>query len=168
MRHLFNFNLYLSFLQGQLTRMFLSKPSGWRLGQNLTRKSADQSKIIYLCSYNYLFWLGANFKDRFNYDVNLKHSRGKQHVWYQTIFQILLTNFPLFRLEISTKFFRTNYYRHCRRRWRRTTPTKPPRRFRRLGLRSPESLWITLLEMSKNCKLYNPKQHNYANKMNKN
>ena len=88
----------------------------------------------------------------FEYDANVKNSKGNVTFGTRRISQIMLTNFPLFRLEISTKFFRTNYYRHCRRRWRRTTPTKPPRRFRHLGLRSPETLWISLLEMSRNCK----------------
>ena len=56
--------------------------------------------------------------------------------------------------EIFSHQLHTTDYVHCRRRCRRTTPTKPPRRFRHLGLRSPESLWISLLEMSRNCKFY--------------
>ena len=56
--------------------------------------------------------------------------------------------------EIFSHQLHTTDYVHCRRRCRRTTPTKPPRRFRHLGLRSPESLWISLLEMSRNWKFY--------------
>ena len=45
----------------------------------------------------------------FEYDANVKKSRGNITFGTRRILQILLTNFPLFRLEISTKFFRTNY-----------------------------------------------------------
>ena len=35
--------------------MFLFKPSGW-LGQNLTGKSTDQSKLVYLLTIIYFDW----------------------------------------------------------------------------------------------------------------
>ena len=62
MRHLLNFNLYLSFLQGRPSIVFLFKPSG-RLGQNLIRKLTHQSEPIYLLTIIYFVWDQTSMTD---------------------------------------------------------------------------------------------------------
>ena len=55
--------------------MFLFKTSGW-LGQNLTRKLTDQSKLFYLLTIIYFDWDRTSKTDLRKYDVNVQNSRG--------------------------------------------------------------------------------------------